>query len=196
MVSNANYARRSGEQAGAPGAAPVAEQPVFTPYSMFAGEVEKRVKSALTESAEFSIVGCRIQEITADGGKPGLRLLEIVRELARDGDVISTNPLSDMVILLDDAGSAGARAFVGRLRSRVLEELHQEPAIWTRSFPELEEPAKATSPTSRPAVTPNRRSSDRTSPPEDRDKPSARKRPEGPKNSDPLDSYIDFLEQL
>ena len=196
MVSNANYARRSGEQAGAPGAAPAAEQPVFTPYSMFAAEVEKRVKSALTESAEFSIVGCRIQEITADGGKPGLRLLEIVRELARDGDLISTNTLNDMVILIDDAGPAGAHAFVGRLRNRVLEELQQEPAIWTRSFPELEEPAKVTSTTSRSAVTPNRRSGDRTNPPENRDKPSPRKRPEGSKNSDPLDSYIDFLEQL
>jgi len=196
MVSNANYARRSGEQAGAPGAAPAAEQPVFAPYSMFAAEVEKRVKSALTDSAQFSIVGCRLPEIAADGGKPGLRLLEIVRELARDGDLISTNPLNDMVILLDDASSVGARAFVSRLRSRVVEELHQEPTIWTRSFPELEEPATATSSASRPAVTPNRRSSDRTSPSEDRDKPPSRKRPEGPRNSDPLDSYIDFLEQL
>jgi CheY-like chemotaxis protein/KaiC/GvpD/RAD55 family RecA-like ATPase len=195
-ATNSNYARRSGEQAGAPDTATADGQPIFTPYTMFAAEVEKRVKTAVTDGAKFSIVGCRLQEITSEGGQPGLRLLEIVRELARDGDLISTNSLNDMVILLDDAGSVGARAFVGRLRSRVLEDLHQEPAIWTRSFPELEEPTKAIVRGTDPTVTPNRPSSDRTHPTEDRDKPPSRKRPEAPKNADPLDSYIDFLEQL
>ena len=195
-ATNANYARRSGEQDDASESNSVNDQPIFAPYPQFAAEVEKRVKTAMADGARFSIVGCRLQEITSDGGQLGIKLLEIVRELARDGDIISTNPLNDMVILLDDAGSVGARAFVGRLRSRVLEDLHQEPAIWTRSFPELEEPAKGTLRGSGPVVNPNRRSSDLTSQTEDRDKPSSRKRPEGPKNADPLDSYIDFLEQL
>jgi hypothetical protein len=171
----------------------------FTPYPAFAAEVEKRVTSALTDGAQFSIVGCRLKEMTSDGGQHAFRLLEIVRELARDGDLISTNPLNDMVVLLDDAGTVGARAFVSRLRNRVLQELHQEPAIWMRSFPDLEDAARATAPVkgSNSAVTKDRGSNDRTSRPQDRDKSlPSRNSYEGQKKTDPLDSYIDFLEQL
>src|SRR6185503_6551673 len=53
--------------------------------------------------------------------------------------VISTNPHNDIVALLADADAAGARAFVGRLRERVSRELNQEPSLWMRSFPDLEE---------------------------------------------------------
>jgi len=193
----ASAGRRAADATLAAGASPAKEHSSFTPYQAFATEVERRVKSALADGAQFSIVGCRLLEISSDGGQPALRLLEIVRELVRDGDLISTNPINDMVVLLDDAGSLGARAFVGRLRSRVLEELHQEPAIWMRSFPDLGEAAKATLPGkgSTPAVTRNRRSGDPSG--QDRDKsPHSRNSIEGQKTTDPLASYIDLLEQL
>jgi DNA-binding response OmpR family regulator/KaiC/GvpD/RAD55 family RecA-like ATPase len=175
------------------------EHDSFMPYAAFAAEVEKRVKSALTDGAQISIVGCRLGDMSSDGGRPALRLSEIVRELARDGDLISTNRLNDMVVLLDDAGSVGARAFVGRLRNRVLQELQQEPAIWMRSFPDVEGAARATAPVkgSETAVTRDRRSTDRANQPQDREKSlPSRNSDEGKKKTDPLDSYIDFLEQL
>ena len=191
--------RRAADTEAASGTNAANEHNSFMPYPAFAAEVEKRVKSALTGGAQFSIVGCRLREITSDGGRPALRLLEIVRELARDGDLISSNSLNDMVVLLDDAGSVGARSFVGRLRNRVLQELNQEPAIWMRSFPDIGEAARSTAPRkgSESAVTRDPRSTDRTNQAQDRDKSlPSRDSYEGQKKTDPLDSYIDFLEQL
>ena len=135
---------------------------MFTPYTEFAAEVDKRVKAAMDNGAPFSIVGCRLPQMTADGGRLALRLFEIVRGLARDSDLTSTNPRNDLVIMLADAGAAGARAFAGRLRARVIDELKQEPALWMRSFPDLEESTEAATPVDTPAQvgTPNRRSGD------------------------------------
>jgi hypothetical protein len=65
-----------------------------------------------------------------------LQLFEIVRELARDTDPTTTNSRNDLLILLPDASAAGARAFAGRLRGRVVERINQEPTFWIRSFPE------------------------------------------------------------
>jgi hypothetical protein len=65
-------------------------------------------------------------------------LFEIAGALVRESDRVSTNSRNDLVILLANVGTAGAQAFAGRLRERALEELNQEPALWMRSFPELE----------------------------------------------------------
>ncbi len=136
------------------------EPEIFTPYQEFAGDVEKRVKAAMESGAPFSIVGCRVPNMTANGGRVALRLFDIVRSLARENDLMSTNPRNDLVILLTDADSTGAQAFAGRLRDRVQEELTEEPSLWIRSFPDLEESTEASAPVSNPATDPSRRSSD------------------------------------
>jgi hypothetical protein len=143
-------------------ASPGAEQELFTPYAQFAAEVDKRVKAAMDNDAPFSIVGCRLPLMSADGGRRALRLFEIVRGLARDSDITSTNPRNDLVILLSDAGPQGARSFAVRLRARVMDEWNLEPTLWMRSFPELGESGIAAM-TNTPAKSNvfSRRSSDR-----------------------------------
>ena len=111
----------------------------LTPYTEFAAEVDKRVKASMDNGAPFSIVGCRLPLMAADGGRLAQRLFEIVRGLARDSDLTSTNPRNDLVIMLADAGADGARAFLSRLRARAIDELNQEPALWMRSFPDLDQ---------------------------------------------------------
>jgi DNA-binding response OmpR family regulator len=160
MTSEATERSQSSSHASAPQL--VDEQEIFTPYEEFAVEVEKRVKAAMETGVAFSIVGCRIPQMTANGGRVALRLFDIVRALARENDLMSTNPRNDLVVLLTDADTSGARAFAGRLRDRVVEELMEEPALWMRSFPELEESTAARTAVSNPANggEPNRRSSD------------------------------------
>ena len=81
--------------------------------------------------------------MTANGGKVALHLFEIVGGLARDTDLTSTNQRNDLVVLLSEADTAGAKSFAGRLQERVIEELNEEPALWMRSFPDLEESTEA-----------------------------------------------------
>ena len=159
-ATGAAPAARGAEPAAA---ATASELELFTPYAEFAAEVDKRIKAAMDHGAPFSIVGCRLPQMTADGGRLALKLFEIVRALARDSDLTSTDPRNDLVILLADAGASGARAFANRLRSRVIDELNQEPVLWMRSFPDLGESNEATAPVDTPAHvgTFNRRSGDR-----------------------------------
>lgn len=136
--------------------------------------------------------------MTADGGRLALKLLEIVRGLARDADLTSTNPRNDLVILLADAGASGARAFAGRLRARVLEELNQEPVLWMRSFPDLEESTEASTPvhTQSPGAF-NRRSSDVVSRSQGQANQPRRRAGDNPTGkAASRDSYIDFLDRL
>lgn len=163
MTSEATERSQSTSHGSAhPAASTELEQEIFTPYEEFAVEVEKRVKAAMETGVPFSIVGCRIPQMTANGGRVALRLFDIVRALARENDLMSTNPRNDLVVLLTDADTSGARAFAGRLRDRVVEELMEEPSLWMRSFPELEESTAARTAVSNPANggEPNRRSSD------------------------------------
>lgn len=111
----------------------------FLPYEEFSAQVEARVKTAMDSGAAFSIVGCSVPQMTANGGQLALRLFAMMRALVRDTDLISTNPRNDIVVLLTEANANGARAFVSRLRDRVMSELRQEPTVWRRSFPDLEE---------------------------------------------------------
>lgn len=111
----------------------------FLPYEEFSVQVEARVKIAMDSGAAFSIVGCSLAQMTANGGQLALRLFELMGGLVRDTDMISTNSRNDIVVLLTEANANGARAFVSRLRDRVMSELRQEPTVWRRSFPDLEE---------------------------------------------------------
>jgi CheY-like chemotaxis protein/archaellum biogenesis ATPase FlaH len=120
-------------------------QELFMPYPQFAAEVDKRVKTAMDNDSPFSIVGCRLPLMSADGGRRALKLFEIVRGLARDSDISSTNPRNDLVILLADAGPQGARSFAARLRARVIDEWNVEPTLWVRSFPDIGESGTAAS---------------------------------------------------
>ena len=115
----------------------------FTSYQQFTAQVEERVRATMENNATFAIVGCRVPQMTAKGGHVALRLYDLVRRLVRENDLLSTNPRNDIVILLTDANANGARAFISRLRERVVNDLHQEPGIWLRSFPDLEEAAGA-----------------------------------------------------
>ena len=119
-------------------------------------------RAAMESGTPFSIVGCRVPRMTANGGRVALRLFDIVRSLARENDLMSTNPRNDLVVLLADADASGAQAFAGRLRDRVQEELTEEPSLWIRSFPDLQESKEANAPVQNPATSsdPSRRSSD------------------------------------
>lgn len=195
-ASSAEPAARDAEPAAA---AAAAEQELFTPYSEFAAEVDRRVKAAMDNDAPFSIVGCRLPRMTADGGRLALRLFEMVRGLARDSDITSTNPRNDMVTMLADADASGARAFASRLRARVIDELNQEPALWMRSFPDLQESTETAAPVDTPAQvsTFNRRSGDQPTQAQHQAGPAPSLKDEQPaKKIDPRDSYIDFLEHL
>ena len=183
-----------------PAAPLIASEPdLFMPYTEFASEVEKRVKAAMENGTPFSIVGCRLMQMTAEGGQLALRLFEIVRGLARDADLTSTNPRNDLVILLADAGAAGARAFAGRLRARVMDELNQDPTLWMRSFPDLEESTEAAALVGTPAHTDafNRRAGDQANAVQGHPKPFYSRADEiRAQKGDPRNSYIDFLDHL
>jgi DNA-binding response OmpR family regulator/KaiC/GvpD/RAD55 family RecA-like ATPase len=136
----------------------------FLRYEDFVAQVEKSVKSGIDNGTSFSIVGCRLPDMTANGGMVALRLYELVRSLVRDTDLVSTNPRNDLVILLADADTAGARAFIARMREQILKEMNQEPTLWVRSFPDLEETTDST-PSSNNSANgnpPSRRASDRS----------------------------------
>lgn len=198
IMTPAGDYRPEPSRGGSESSAPASLQDRFIPYSEFAAEVEKSVKVAMDKGASFSIVGCRLKEMTEDGGRFALRLLGIVRDLARDADLSSTNPRNDLVTLLADTGAAGARAFAARLRARVLQDLNREPVVWLRSFPDLEDSIEATA---APAISSdgaklNRRSSDRTRQANNHARRAPRADEKAGGTTDPRDSYIDLLEHL
>lgn len=187
----------------------------FTPYQEFSAQVERRVKDAIERGAAFSVAGCRLPSMTAKGGQVALKLFELVRTLVRDTDLLSTNPRNDLVVLLANADASGARAFAARLRERAAEEMQQEPSIWMRSFPDLEEANEAAATTFKPAngnSKRNRRASDSKAEGDngqsqylsrpmashagDKVSQTTAARREPTKKHDPRESYIDFLEHL
>ncbi len=136
----------------------------FMPYQDFVAHVEGRVRAAIDNGSSFSIAGCRLSNMTSNGGRSAVRLYEMMCSVVRDTDLVSTNPRNDLVVLLADADVTGARAFVSRLRERVMSEMSQEPSVWIRSFPDLEETAESYPQTETiESLHPYRRASDRQS---------------------------------
>lgn len=138
----------------------------LTPYGDFVTELEKRVKAVIDNGSALSVVGCRVTPIpAAHGDNAQFRLREVIRHIVRDTDLTSSNAPGEVVILLADARASGARAFASRLRENVAQKMSQEPSVWTRSFPELEETleAEAAAAYAKPAVggLHRRRASDR-----------------------------------
>jgi DNA-binding response OmpR family regulator len=108
----------------------------YVPYNEFVKQVEERVKRASDDESWFCIVGCRAPQGGAERASDKEDILfGLVSSLVRQGDIVSVNEASDIVIMLDDADEAGAKAFLSRLRARVVEALNQEPLIWLRQFP-------------------------------------------------------------
>lgn len=136
----------------------------FLRYEDFVAQVEKSVKAGIDNGTSFSIVGCRLPDMTANGGRVAIRLYELVRSLVRDTDLVSTNPRNDLVILLADADTTGARAFIARMREQIVKEMNQEPTVWVRSFPDLEETTDSTPLNNNSAngAPPSRRATDRS----------------------------------
>jgi CheY-like chemotaxis protein/KaiC/GvpD/RAD55 family RecA-like ATPase len=165
----------------------------FTSYQKFTAQVEDRVRATLESDATFAIVGCRLPQMTARGGHLAMRLYDLVRRLIRETDLLSTNPRNDVVILLTDANANGAQAFVSRLRERIVNDLHEEPGIWLRSFPDLEESTGAKDWTYRSS---NGGASRRTGDRRAAEPATAPAPSEVTAKRDPRASYIDFLEQL
>jgi CheY-like chemotaxis protein/KaiC/GvpD/RAD55 family RecA-like ATPase len=170
------------ERRGARAADLSAREDYFIPYADFVTRVEKGVKAAIDNGISFSIVGCRVPQMTTAGGRAAISLLELVRTLVRDADVISTNPRNDIVVLLAEAEAEGARAFAGRLRDRISRDLKQDPNVWVRSFPNLEEKGggirdAASDPADNPGAATGSKSREPSEP------------------SEPGASYIDFLER-
>jgi DNA-binding response OmpR family regulator/KaiC/GvpD/RAD55 family RecA-like ATPase len=198
IINPAGPARAESASRGSDPAAAPPEPEMFLPYSDFTAEVDKRVKGAMESGAPFSIVGCRFPQMTSHGGRLALRLYEIVRALVREDDLTSTNARNDLVVLLANADTAGARAFAGRLRERVLEELSQEASLWMRSFPDLQESTEAAAPVLKPAGggTLNRRSNDNEQSDDEAKQATPATSQPLARKSDSADSYLDFLEQL
>src|SRR5262249_4005829 len=71
------------------------------------------------------------------------QLFGIVHDLARETDLTTSNSKNDLLVLLPDANASGARAFAGRLRSRVVERIKQEPEFWIKTFPDSALAARA-----------------------------------------------------
>src|SRR5262249_46632332 len=95
----------------------------FTRYEDFAAEVEKRVEAAMRGGAPFSVVGCRVPRAMSGTDELAPQLFGIVHDLARETDLTTSNSKNDLLVLLPDANASGARAFAGRLRSRVVERI-------------------------------------------------------------------------
>ncbi|HEY6328986.1 MAG TPA: response regulator [Blastocatellia bacterium] len=108
----------------------------YLPYHQFVKQVEDRVKQAIEDESWFCIVGCRARQ--PGEARPPVKnetLVSLIGSLVRQGDVMSVNAASDILIMLADANAAGAKAFLARLRSRVGEVLDREPTIWMRQYP-------------------------------------------------------------
>lgn len=140
-IGNEKKSNRRGDASNLPR---TTENGLFLPYEIFSAEVEVRVKNALERGPAISIVGCSLPHMASEGGRIALQLFDLMRATVRDTDRISSDQKNDLVILLPDADSNGGQAFARRLRERVRTSLHQDPAIWLRSFPDLQQTAEST----------------------------------------------------
>jgi DNA-binding response OmpR family regulator/KaiC/GvpD/RAD55 family RecA-like ATPase len=110
-----------------------------TGYPRFMETVEANVKRSMERGTSFSIVGYRLE--AAKPGEPQRfsLLTDLISSYVRNADIVSINPNHELVVLLHDTHSLGARAFISRARRILPEELSHDLSVWMRSFPNLEE---------------------------------------------------------
>jgi CheY-like chemotaxis protein/KaiC/GvpD/RAD55 family RecA-like ATPase len=116
----------------------------YIPYQDFFARVEEKVKESIESGTPFSVVGCRLPQSAERSDEAIFRLLAIIRSMVRDCDLVSMNQNRDLVVLLRDADTSGAKAFINRFEQRAIQEVKQKPSIWLRSFPTLEEATQKT----------------------------------------------------
>jgi DNA-binding response OmpR family regulator/KaiC/GvpD/RAD55 family RecA-like ATPase len=108
-------------------------------YAQFIDQVEANVKRSMERHTAFSIVGYKLENPQSDAVEKRRELANLLAPFVRNADIVSINDQQELVILLHDTNSIGARAFISRARRRLPENLNQQLSIWMRSFPNLEE---------------------------------------------------------
>jgi DNA-binding response OmpR family regulator/KaiC/GvpD/RAD55 family RecA-like ATPase len=111
----------------------------ITAYTHFIEKVEANVKRSMERGTSFSIVGYRLEKSKAGDVEKLARLTDLISTYVRNADIVSSNSNEELVVLLHDTHSIGARAFISRARRGLPEELNQRLSVWMRSFPNLEE---------------------------------------------------------
>jgi DNA-binding response OmpR family regulator len=110
-----------------------------TVYTRFMETVEANVKRSMERGTSFSIVGYRLEASKESEAERFALLTDLISSYVRNADIVSINPNKELVVLLHDTHSIGARAFISRARRILPEELNQNLSVWMRSFPNLEE---------------------------------------------------------
>jgi DNA-binding response OmpR family regulator/KaiC/GvpD/RAD55 family RecA-like ATPase len=110
-----------------------------TGYTRFMDTVETNVKRSMERGTSFSIVGYKLETSKPGEAQKFALLTDLISTYVRNADIVSINPNKELVILLHDTHSLGARAFISRARRILPEELTQDLSVWMRSFPNLEE---------------------------------------------------------
>jgi DNA-binding response OmpR family regulator/KaiC/GvpD/RAD55 family RecA-like ATPase len=111
----------------------------ITAYTHFIEKVEANVKRSMERGTSFSIVGYRLEKSKEGDVEKLARLTDLISTYVRNADIVSSNSNEELVVLLHDTHSIGARAFISRARRGLPEELNQRLSVWMRSFPNLEE---------------------------------------------------------
>ena len=110
-----------------------------TTYSHFIEKVEANVKRSMERGTSFSIAGYRLENPQEGETERLAQLADLISSYVRNADIVSINPHKELVVLLHDTHSIGARAFISRARRILPEDLNQRLCVWMRSFPNLEE---------------------------------------------------------
>jgi DNA-binding response OmpR family regulator/KaiC/GvpD/RAD55 family RecA-like ATPase len=111
----------------------------ITNYARYMETVEANVKRSMERGTSFSIVGYRLEKAKEGDAERFAQLTDLISSYVRNADIVSINPNKELVVLLHDTHSIGARAFISRARRILPEELNQHLSVWMRSFPNLEE---------------------------------------------------------
>ena len=111
-----------------------------TVYPHFIEKVEANVKRSMERGTSFSIVGYKLEKSKEGGEAQQLeQLTDLISSFVRNADIVTLNPNKELIVLLHDTHSIGARAFISRARRVLPEDLNQRLSVWMRSFPNLEE---------------------------------------------------------
>jgi DNA-binding response OmpR family regulator/KaiC/GvpD/RAD55 family RecA-like ATPase len=108
-------------------------------YTQFIEQVEANVKRSMERNTAFSIVGYRLENPGQDTDEKLKEVADLLGSFVRNADLVSINEHRELVVLLHDTNSIGARAFISRARRRLPETFLQQFSTWMRSFPNLEE---------------------------------------------------------